>query len=235
MNRAGCSGPPFTVMDVIYPYKRHRDGFELRMSLRSLRHADPGRVIVAGDPVPWLSAQHVPVGHIANRFLSSTANIRAATEVSDAECVMVMHDDIFLLQNLDYRHENRGTIEEYLSAGKCAGEYRRHVETTRDMLADRGVADPLWFGLHTPTVYNRRKLLDLIDELDGQPLLLRTVFHNLHPSPSTRRDDVKLYSWSGVLPADDYLSVSDSCALMPRFRSWLTARFPDPSPYERAP
>jgi len=224
-------------MDVIYPYKTHRDGFELRHSLRSLAYADHDRVIVAGDVPDWHSNALVcvPVARVANRFQSSTANILAAAQESGADRVMVMHDDIFLLRGLEYRHENRGSIAEYLSSGCCGGEYRKHVIATRDILAAHGVSDPIWFGLHTPTIYDRRKLIDVIREFSDRPCLLRTVYHNLHPELSQRRDDVKLYSWSGSLPADDYLSVSDSCALLPRFRAWLAARFPDPSPYERAP
>lgn len=222
-------------MDVVYPYKASLFDFELRYSLRSLHEFMPHRrVIVAGDKPAFISrlVHFVPVSRHPDRYRSSTKNIATAAERAvETEKFVVMHDDIFLLHPWSFRHENRGTIEEHLASGLPQGLYRLHVEWTRDILKAHGVIDPLWFGLHTPTVYERNKLLELIREFRGQRYLLRTLYHNLFPQPSERREDVKCKRWIGP-PSGDVVSISDECALNPSFRKWVSERFPTPSRYE---
>lgn len=220
-------------MDVVYPYKSRPFDIELRFSLRSLRYMEHNRVIVAGDKPQITSDEliHVPVQPIANRYLSSTTNIAtAAARAVTTDEFVVMNDDIFLLEPWTFVHENRGTIEEYLASGLPKGRYRAYVERTRDILVSHGVADPLWFGLHTPTVYERTKLIKLVKDFEGERYLLRTLYHNMFPQPSRRREDVKRREW-GDVPAGDVLSISDSCAGV-GFQQWAVATFAEPSPYE---
>lgn len=222
-------------MDVVYPYKARPYDLELRFSLRSLRYMDHGQVIIAGDFPGHLGSRHVcyvPVRRVSNRYRSSTENIFTAARLAvKTDKFVVMNDDIFLLEPWTFVHENRGTIEEYLASGQPKGPYREHVERTRDILIAHGVDDPLWFGLHTPTVYERTKLIELVKDFEGERYLLRTLYHNLFPQPSRRRDDVKRREWCDE-PTGDVLSISDQCAWLPAFRAWISERFPLPSPYE---
>jgi hypothetical protein len=225
------------LIDVVYPYKATHLDLELRYSLRSLHKFMPHKqVIVAGDKPGCISrlVRFVRVPRDTDRYRSSTANIAAAVEQAvETEKFVVMNDDFFLLRPWTFRHENRGTIEEYLASGLPQGRYRLHIEWTRDILKAHGVADPLWFGLHTPTVYERDKLKGLIADFKGQRYLLRTLYHNLFPQPSYRREDVKVRHWLGTPPADlDVLSISDTVAASRAFHAWLEAQFPYPSPYE---
>lgn len=218
---------------IVYPYKATPGDFELRISLRSLVNVQHEGVIIAGDvPRGLRNVMLIPVEADGTRFARSTANILAAAKSTNAATITVMHDDIFLLRPWTFRHENRGTMEEYLASGVASGEYRQHVIETMDILAAHGVKDPLWFGLHTPTVYNRENLVDLIEDFDGQRYLLRTLYHNLHPQPSERREDVKVRGWFRPAADMDVLSISDSCARSVAFRRWITDRFPRKSVYE---
>lgn len=222
-------------MDVIYPYKRNRDAFELRYSLRSLCNVKHDRVIVAGDNPRVTSdlVSVVEVGPVSNRFMSSTANIEKAIASDDvSNSVMVMNDDVFILKPIEYRHYHRCTIDEYLDQGGANGEYKRHICNTLKLLKAHGIEDPLFFGLHVPTIYDRDNLRALIRGFRGEEYLLRTLYHNLYKTHSIQRDDVKLYNWQGELKADDYLSTSDGCALNPFFRSWIKETFPLASEYE---
>lgn len=222
------------MMDVVYPYKRTPGDVELRYSLRSLSNMPHGRVIVAGDKPKCINRNvvHVPVRRISDRYKSSTANILAAAEAAvETNQFIVMNDDIFILEPWTFRHENRGTIEEYLASGTAQGLYRTHVEWTRDILVAHGIKEPLWFGLHTPTVYERTKLIELVKDFKGERYLLRTLYHNIFPQPSRRREDVKRREWRGE-PTGDVLSINDQCAWLPAFRAWVSKRFPQPSPYE---
>ena len=222
-------------MDVVYPYKRTAGDFELRYSLRSLANMPHGKVIISGDAPRFAVSDGViihRVPRIWDRYQSSTQNIYQAAKqhVSTSE-VIVMNDDFFMTRPWVFKHEHRGTIDEHLASGKAKGEYRRHIEFTRDILRAHGVFDPLFFGLHMPTVYARDNLIRLIDDFRGKRYLLRTIYHNLFPQPATRRDDVKERAWQGE-PSGDVLSISDGVARHPDFLKWIEARFPCPSPYE---
>lgn len=224
-------------MDIVYPYKSAPDDFELRYSLRSLSNVPHGRVIVAGDKPIIISdaVQHVPVGRMEDRYQSSTANIVAAIRGADITGdFIVMHDDIFALRPWSFRHEHLCSIDEYLRGGHAAGLYRSYIETTRDILRAKGIADPLWFGLHTPTIYNAQRLVELVEGFAGYRYLLRTLYHNLFPAPSERRLDVKARFWKEPNPQADVLSISDDLARSAGFRQWIAARFQDICRYEVA-
>jgi hypothetical protein len=225
--------------DVVFPYKRSPGDFELRYSLRSLVNVPHSRVIVAGDIPLSMSDDLTKVKNPrsgADRYMSSTANIFAAMARADvSDEFLVMNDDIFVLQPWTFRHENRGTIRETLADPSVKGAYRERINATAGLLRAQGINNPLFFGLHTPTRYSREKLVELMREfpMPKHKYLLRTLYHNLFPQPSIRRDDVKLKSWSeGVEYTGDILSISDNVALLPAFRSWIGQRFPVASAYE---
>lgn len=227
-------------MDIIYPYKRSPDDFELRYSLRSLVNVPHDRVIIAGD-LPSVSSDKVVTFKnprvVADRYISSTSNILVAMqrgEVSDD--FIVMNDDVFVLRPWTFRHEHRGTIDEALADEMVRGDYRSRITTTWALLRSHGITEPLFFGLHTPTVYNRDRLTDLIREfpMPQYKYLLRTLYNNLFPRPSIRRMDVKVKSWPDGFEAGDVLSISDGVAAMPAFKTWIDDKFPVPSVYEVA-
>ncbi|MBO9589540.1 hypothetical protein [Devosia sp.] len=224
-------------MDIVYPYKSAPDDFELRYSMRSLVNIPHDRVIVAGDKPLIISkaVQYVPVRRIDDRYQSSTANIVAAIKAADIRGdFIVMHDDIFALRPWQFRHEHRGAIDEYLRSGSASGSYRAYAESTRDLLSAKRISDPLWFGLHTPTVYNAQRLVAMVEGFAGHQYLLRTLYHNLFTAPAERRDDVKARAWAEPIEGRDVLSISDECARSAGFRQWVAARFPDKCRYEIA-
>lgn len=215
-------------MDVVIPYRSTPGDFELRYAIRSLAGLPHDRVIVAGDKPGFSGVDHVPVVRSGNRYASSTDNILAACIAGTTDKIVVTHDDIFILRPWVFRHEDRGTIADYLRSGAASGGYRAHIVATLNLLQSHGVDDPLFFGLHTPTVYDRDKLVDLIREFHGHAFLLRTLYHNLFPQPSVARDDVKMRRWSSPDRGLDVLSISDRAAQDPRFRRWINERFPHP-------
>lgn len=221
-------------MDVVYPYKRSPGDFELRYSLRSLSNVPHDRVIIAGDVPFGTSDQVVTVKNPrvgGDRYMSSTSNIFAVINTGDlSDDFIVMNDDIFVLEPWTFRHEDRGPISEYTEA---KGEYRSRLVSTAGLLRSHGIAEPLFYGLHTPTVYNRGRLLDLIREfpMPKYKYLLRTLYNNLFPRPSVRKDDVKVKEWDGNWTGD-VLSISDNVAASPTFHAWINSRFPVPSVYE---
>lgn len=223
-------------MDVVYPYRRPWDEFELRYSLRSVStHVRHGRVIVSGDPPKFTgdSLIHVPVSRHADRFASSTRNIvEGVTQAGISGDFIVMNDDMFILKDWKFRQQHRGTIDEYLAEGNASGGYRVMVECTKEILLAHGVKNPKFYGMHKPTVFNAAKLVDLVREFEGQSYLLRTLYGNLYPARSVKCDDVKMHKWT-VPPAGDVFSTSDRCARALACRNWLKVRFPHPSMFEQ--
>lgn len=224
-------------MDVVYPYKGTPDDFEMRYSLRSLVNLPHDRVIIAGDRPAITSGfvEHIDAPRISDRFQSSTANLLAAVNLAGVPGDFVlMHDDMFILEPWSFKHEHRGTIDEYLRKGGPTGDYRRRTEETRDILRAHGVDEPLFFGLHTPTIYNGKRLIEVTKEFEGQGYLLRTLYHNLFPQPCERQDDVKVRWWVGDEVVGGVVSTTDQCADFPEFREWIAALFPERSRYEIA-
>lgn len=224
-------------MDVVYPYKRSPGDFELRYSLRSLENVPHDRVIIAGDLPPIVSQSVTLVRNPrtgGDRYMSSTSNIFAAMQRADMSGdFVVMNDDIFVLKPWTFQHENRGSLDDF---GEAKGDYLERIKRTVSILRAHGVSDPLFYGLHTPTVYNCDKLAEMMREfpMPRYKYLMRTLYHNLFPQPSIRRDDVKVKSWPEDSEAGDVLSISDNVAALPLFRNWIDARFPRSSVYEVA-
>jgi hypothetical protein len=225
-------------MDVVYPYRRSPGDFELRYSLRSLSNVPHDRVIIAGEIPLTTSDRVVTVKNPrtgADRYMSSTSNIFAAIGRADVSSdFIVMNDDIFVLKPWTFQHADRGPLSDYLDDPSVKGYYRSRVADTLKILKAHGIDDPLFFGLHTPTVYNRARLVDLMRDfpMPKNKYLLRTLYNNIFPQPSIRRDDVKVKSWSDDTEADDILSISDNVAALPSFKTWIDYRFPAPSVYE---
>ena len=224
--------------DIIYPYKRAPNDFELRYSLRSLVNVPHSRVIIAGDS-PFCVNDRVTVVKnprvSGDRYMSSTSNIFAAMARADvSDEFVVMNDDIFVLKPWTFKHEHRATIAECLADPAFAGEYRARMVSTAAILRSVGITEPLFFGLHTPTVYNRHRLADMIREypMPQRRYLTRTLYWNLFPAPSVRRTDVKVKTWPIESMADDVLSISDNVTGISEFQTWINERFPVASRYE---
>lgn len=222
------------MLDVVYPYRASPEDHELRYSLRSLANIQHRKVVISGDR-PGFAGAHltcIETPRHEDRYRDSTTNILAAIEQGDlTDEFVVMHDDIFVLEAWTFRHEHRCTIREYLASGAAAGDYRDRIRSTLNVLLDCGVTEPLWFGLHTPTIYNRDRLHALILEYGAEPVLLRTLYHNLHPQISERAHDAKLRHWPSDVPTG-LLSISDEVAQDPSFRAWLNSSFRERSRYE---
>lgn len=225
-------------MDIVFPYKRSPDDFELRYSLRSLVNVPHSRVIIAGDHPSVVNESLTVIKNPrtgTDRYVLSTSNIFAAiNRVDVSDQFLVFNDDFFILKPWTFQHEHRDTIEGVLTDSDVQGDYRHRIVQTRSLLRSVGVTDPLFFGLHTPTKYDRQKLVDMMREypMPKYKYLLRTLYHNLYQQPSVQRADVKVKSWPVDEIASDALSISDNVASDPAFKTWINERFPNPSVYE---
>lgn len=217
---------------VLYPYKATSGDRDLRLSLRSLVNLPHSQVIVAGDKPDIPGVTHVPGPVVADRYMSSALNILAGLDAVRGESVIVMHDDMMVLRPWVWVHEHRGKLAAYIKAGTASGEYLALAKRTLDALQAEGVADPLFYSLHTPTVYEVAKLRAVIERHAG--LMLRTVYWNSHPRPARLARDPKLRHWHRRMDHMPIVSTSDGFATSRRFKLWADRTFPTLSPYEVA-
>src|SRR4051794_38793063 len=106
------------------------------------------------------------------------------------------------------------------------------MRETYALLRSEGIENPLFYGTHTPTVFNKRKVLELASRFAGKQYMIRDVYHNLYGPEGEYRLDVKRYNENERITETDYLSSSDSFAHTLTFRRFIKSRFPRPCYYE---
>lgn len=221
-----------SALDVVYPYRETYRDRDLRYSLRSLCNVPHGDVIVAGDKPRGFSVRHVRAEGMRNRYMSSTANILAGAKEAKSDRIVVMHDDIFLMRPWQFVHQDRGSLRDYLAAGAARGSYNSMLERTLGLLRANGIAEPLFYALHTPTVYEVEKLIALIERFGREAVSIRTIYWNIHRQPSEMADDVKIRKMSRAVERMPIISTSDELSRASKWRRWIDRKFPRPSLYE---
>jgi len=229
-------------MDVVYVLKRSDRNEELRFSLRSLANLPHDKVWAAGYRPRWANLDEIPVRQRLNKFENSAANLRAACHdprVSDD--FAYFNDDFFVLQPLEQLPVlHRGTVRDFVAEhvrhyGR-PGAYLKGLQATAELLATQvRIRDPLCFEGHVPLIVNKalmRRALDLGADL---PVLhYRTLYGNLARLAGEKIGDWKIRdSHSVPEPSWLFTSTVDTVFASGAVGTWLRARFPDPSPYER--
>lgn len=171
-------------MTVFYPYTATKDdGLELKYSIRSIvKHfKDMTGLIVVGDRPKWFKGYMIECGDIEKRKEYSVFKklLLAKIHVLHAP-VLLMHDDLFALQDFDSSLPNyyRGTCHEAIQQTK----ERRF----KDMFA---ACLPNWmnFEIHAPMVIDTSKIHD-----EDRDFLLKTTYANRNKLPGTDIADCKL-------------------------------------------
>jgi hypothetical protein len=161
------------------------------------------------------------------------------------QIVACMHPEIsdpFLLFNDDFyvmtkgslpAPMHRGTIQSvidwYAAQGIRSSRYVSGMRATKKRLEDLGIAEPLSYELHTPMLIDKLRMLGATRHGGHQ----RTMYGNLARLGGRRMADVKVLNYEDQLPRGRWLSTMDST--FPRVQALLEERFPEPSPWERAP
>lgn len=212
---------------------------EIRYSLRSLSNLPHGKVFVVGELLPWFdNIIHIPASdpftnkqQNALHKLSITAALRNLSND-----FILMNDDFFILRKQSsIKPYYRRTLEEAMEQHQAKGSrYFEAIQNTYEMYPNG-----LDYSLHIPFVFNKTKLRKTIKHLEGldKPVLLRTVYGNMHKIGGEQMDDVKLCQkdWrrQRELPNLPFLSTDDQIVRKARFEKAMKRRFPAPSVYER--
>jgi len=239
-------------MDVVYILgtgSKWNDN-EIRYSLRTLEtHFPHGKVFVVGERPRWLqNVTHLNVSDqqpatAGNKLRNALKKIRAACEHDEiSDQFVLMNDDFFFLKDVDtILPYSLGTIQKTLDAHRTKkGYYYDALVRTKKFLQERGISDPVSYGVHYPFVYDKQKFLQMTNEIDtvGRELSLRTIYGNLFQIGSVERADTKVTSFDDLKDfikygEGDFLSINDSLARYSRFQEWIQYRFPEQSKYEQ--
>ena len=209
---------------------------ELRLSLRSLCANVPhDEAWVAGDVPDWYVGPSIRVPRLGDRWASSTANLLAALRDDRLPNeLLLMNDDFFVTQPLDEVPVlHKGPLRDDT---RNHGTYGRGARDAEELLADRGVLEPLSYELHVPLPAFRLDVLPALEASDPARIGVRThkrsVYANLFRLGGSRMRDVKVHSNTGALPAGPFASTNDY-SLRGRAGDELRRLFPEPCRYER--
>ncbi len=228
-------------LDIIYFVKDgHFDNKELRLSLRSVDANMPHRRvwIFGGCPVNVVPDVRVRVDQIGKtKWDKVRAMFRMACENKEITDNFILFNDDFYVMKPTSKIETlyRCTLDKHIEILKnsCNGkmnEYTRLLKNARDMLGENSLS----YELHTPFIFNKKKLLNILDKYPDMHCM-RTMYGNLYKIGGTQSSDVKMFTYN---PGFDYkktrfLSTDDGMVNINN-DAWryLRAQFPRKSRFE---
>lgn len=216
-------------MDIVIPYKQ-TDSEELKYCLRSLKNIDHGQVFIIGDKTPY-RVNHIPFRHTSN-MINNTLNILkvACTNPDISEDFIWWHDDMFLLEPVKELPVYYMTYKEILTPNMPNTVYTVLKKNTNQKLLSIGVKNPLYFDVHQPFVFNKKKLLAIFNQLKGVNKV--SFYANYYGVKGKKiNKDLKIRS-NGPLGSDILVSTYDNTFLINEVGDRIRFLFDEESNYE---
>lgn len=195
---------------------------ELRYSLRSLAQnmQDLDAVYVVGERPDFLpTVLHIPAeDEYPKAWQNALYKIRLA-------CADPQLSTEFLLMNDDF----------FLTKPFVGAEFPYYARKN----GDGGSSGKNWFGVHCPMRLNKEfyTAMPLTPEMSGD-YSPRSFYANYYRAPAEFVDDCLIRSGKRLKSFDDqigsrgFFSIANGDMLDPHFRSWLEAKWPEPSKFE---
>lgn len=239
-------------MDIVYPLLRTDDqNIEFRYSLRSLSNIKFENIfIIWGYPRRLTNVIHIPYKDNDTRYQNVVAKMRIACEDPRiSEDFIRMMDDVYILKQIKkIWYYKIWTIKDHLENIKQTFSnanmmpYYRAINWAYERF-------PKWddFDTHCPIVFNKTKLLAVLDKYYWNPIAKRTAYCNENNikweflevpeykfKENSKLRDCKCYSIDklSVVWNQLFMSSDNSIARLPEFEEFINNRFPQPSPYE---
>lgn len=224
-------------LDIVYFVKDGLNNEELRYSLRSVDLNMPHRRvwIFGGCPINIVPDVRVRVDQTGRTKWDKVRNMYKMVcenkEVTDN--FIMFNDDFFVMQPTDtIEPMYRCTLAEHVRILESSrpSEYSRLLETVSKSFNDL----PLSYELHVPFLFNKKKLLDIINTFPDLRCT-RTVYGYTYHIGGTQASDVKVFS---IKPKFDYkntrfLSTDDSIVNVNNdVWRWIQKQFPTKSRWE---
>lgn len=224
------------IMDVVY-FVREGNNEELRYSLRSLKNLDHDKVwIYGGCPRGIKPDKHIPVRQVGatkwDRVKNMYKMVCTNKEISDN--FIMMNDDFFIMKPtavpIAYRsslHRHILTIE--MKYNDRINPYTRNLRGVLRVLEEQNL-DTRSYELHIPFVFNKEKLLALIEKYPDVHAT-RTFYANYYHLRGVQMNDVKVLKGEKRWKDGPFLSTDDRSFGGP-VGAYIREQFPERCKYE---
>ena len=187
-------------MDIVYFVKDGRVNEELRYSIRSVcKNMKYDRVwIFGGCPYGIVPDVHVRVRQNGkNKWDNVKKMLKMAAENKElSDDFILFNDDFFIMKPLEKVEPiYRAKLKDHLRA-LPRGAYANLLRNCLTKLGEEAIS----YELHTPFVYNKKKLLKLIEKTPDLHCT-RTLYGNTYKVGGIKHSDVKVFN---SRPAFDY-------------------------------
>lgn len=210
-------------LDVVYINKNRGFSAELKHSLRTLKNIPHRDVYIIGEKPAWATnIKFIKVAQNTGKYENAIRNLYEICKIKElSEDFIYMNDDFFILEKIDeIPNLNRGTISDVIYWYEQRKIFdSKYVNTMRELdsiLKAMGIEEPLSYELHTPMVFNKKKLKKSLDKqikISGDKTIrnYRTFYGNLYSLGGESIDDVKIYDNLSISRPDwTFVSTSDS-------------------------
>ncbi|MEH0402849.1 hypothetical protein ACFY7V_03420 [[Kitasatospora] papulosa] len=228
--------------DIVVPVREGAVNEQLRFSLRSwAAHLPHGRVWVVGHLPAWaVDVRHIPTRQTGTKYQNTTLGVRAACEHPEvSKTFLLANDDMFVMRpqpdGMPVLHRGPVRKVEAYYAARAQGKYLRGLQTTRDLLVERGHPDPLSYELHVPMPVVKRGMLHALDV--GRHLDVvhkRTLYGNLAQLGGEEIADVKIMHRAprGYSETSPFLSTMPDSFVAGHVGQYIRRSFPQACRYE---
>ena len=232
--------------DVVYFLKPSMYNEELRYSLRSLEENWPYRDVwfYGGKPVNITPDHYVKINQTEKtKWENVRAMLREACNNDQlTEDFWLFNDDFFILQPKDenVKPQYTGSLQKRIEKVKRQhnGEHTEWTENLEHLIKTLEGAgkSTLDYAVHKPILYNRKKLLEVLDKFPDEPMV-RALYGNYWNIGGEQCHDMKVAvtnytKMQMVADSWDYLSTSDESFQYGNIGRWIRDRFTIRSRFE---
>lgn len=235
------------------------DGDELRYSIRSVveHFRDLANVVICGDIPDWYTGDAIPsprwnkadaIAHFGTgKWAKWTDSVLKLTRIAASDLVtdrfLWLYDDTFFVKPITAAEAAVPRVTRQLCAdtdNKAGGTWREVLRRTTVALKAAG-RPSLNYSHHAPMVYDKAKLFETLEVFEpfNQPRAIESLYANHHTDAA---DAVPIGRWLQYTksPPNPFIvsphaSVVNVGGFRPQVEKVITARFPNPSPYETDP
>lgn len=214
-------------MDFVY-ICRNGENEELRYSIRSVLHFYPEASIhIFGGKPRWYAGNYTEVKDYGNKFNNITECYRSICN-SDLEYFVLMNDDFYIIDKPDsFSYYYDGSLDDKINKHTQEhglSNYARVLSDANKELKQMGIKQPLNYDVHTPMLFNKDKLSEVID-LSYAP---RSMYGNIYRVGGEKITDIKIYKHTRNVYINGYFLSSEDNSFS-KILGLLKNKFPDPN------
>lgn len=213
-------------MDFVY-ICRNGENEELRYSIRSVLHFYPNAQIhIFGGKPKWYSGNYIEVKDVGNKFNNIDECYKAICN-TNLETFILMNDDFYIIDNPKGFMYYDGLLEDKIKRHMSdygLSKYSRVLSDTNKKLKKMGIDQPLNYDIHTPMIFEKTKLSEVI-HLSSAP---RSMYGNIFKVGGEKIQDVKVYRGTEQIKASGYFLSSEDNSF-DKIKDFLKNKFIIPS------